>query len=92
MVSACLFGCSTSLAGTNDVELVYVVGGTRDATLLSRVRTRLGAVGLSADVERVEPDRLRVRIDAERATHADAILRWRGGVTIHRLVPGEPPK
>jgi RsiW-degrading membrane proteinase PrsW (M82 family) len=88
-----LCGCSARLLGTNDVELAYTISGD-DEALENRVRSRLAAASLSADVERPAKDQLLLRIDAERATLADALVRWRGGVALFHpieAVPGKKP-
>ena len=87
-------GCGElRLAQTSDVELVYAigdvsnVGGTSQAArapLVARVRSRLGAARIAADV-REQDGALHVTVDRELTASADTYLRWRGGIALHRL-------
>ncbi|WP_394849362.1 PrsW family intramembrane metalloprotease [Pendulispora brunnea] len=92
----CLFcaGCGElQLAQTNDVELVYTAPAATTDTV-ARVRARLGAARVAADV-REKDGEIRVTVDRDFAETADTYLRWRGGVTLHRIdeegKPLEPP-
>jgi len=101
----CLFcvGCGElQLAQTHDVELVYhAVANTKDATAtpvsretVARVRARLGAARVPADVREKDGD-LHVTVDRDFAETADTYLKWRGGVSLYRVdeagKPIEPP-
>ncbi|WP_394838892.1 PrsW family intramembrane metalloprotease [Pendulispora rubella] len=93
----CLFcvGCGElQLAQTHDVELVYRATAPAAKDTAARVRARLGAARVPADV-REKDGEIHVTVDHDLAESADTYLRWRGGVTLHRVDevgrPLEPP-
>jgi RsiW-degrading membrane proteinase PrsW (M82 family) len=90
-LTACLLvlcGCSTHLAGTNDVAIEYdldadsTTGAAQSlAMAAARVQARLAAAQIGADVD-VDDGHVRVVIDAEGATAVDSLVLWRGGLGV----------
>jgi RsiW-degrading membrane proteinase PrsW (M82 family) len=85
-----LTGCAPRLAGTNDAALEYEAGADSEtgraldpALAAARVQARLSAAQISADVD-VDGPRVRVVVDADAAANVDALLLWRGGLTVSR--------
>jgi RsiW-degrading membrane proteinase PrsW (M82 family) len=90
-VAFVLAGCSPRLAGTNDAALVYELDGAPDdrpadpAVLASRTKARLSAAQIAADVDPTEDGRgIRVVIDADAASTVDALVLWRGDLSVWR--------
>jgi RsiW-degrading membrane proteinase PrsW (M82 family) len=91
-------GCTPHLAGTNDAALEYAAkpepAGSPSLdlrTLSRRIKARLIADGVAADVERIQPNaatgapgRVRVVVDADVVDPVNALLLWPGDVTIYR--------
>ncbi|MDB4994146.1 MAG: hypothetical protein JWM74_1578 [Myxococcaceae bacterium] len=80
-------GCGQHLAGTNDDEIEYVakspLGASKTApadALKSRIMRRLGAMHISATVDALAPDRVRITVEHDSAEDVDEALRWRGGL------------
>jgi RsiW-degrading membrane proteinase PrsW (M82 family) len=94
-----LTGCSPHLAGTNDAALEYAIlpdpatGTALDPEVVAaRVKTRLSAAEIAADVTATPEGRVRVVIDADAATTIDALVMWTGGLTAFRAdAPDGPP-
>jgi RsiW-degrading membrane proteinase PrsW (M82 family) len=91
-------GCTPHLAGTNDAALEYTMkpepagSPTLDLhTLSRRIKSRLIAAGVAADVTRIQPDpasgsagRIRVVVDADVVDPVNALILWPGDVTVYR--------
>jgi RsiW-degrading membrane proteinase PrsW (M82 family) len=78
-----------NLAGTNDAALEYAIdpdpqaATPLDAELVaSRVKARLSAAEIAADVDATPEGRVRVVVDADAASTIDALVTWRGGLTL----------
>jgi RsiW-degrading membrane proteinase PrsW (M82 family) len=103
-----LGGCSPHLAGTNDAALEYEVdadpatGRALDAASTAvRAKARLSSAQITADVDPTADGRgIRVVVDADATGAVDALVSWRGGVTVSRAQPprdgapraGQPPE
>lgn len=77
-------GCNIEVAGTNDVELTYQVAdpSSPNATsLVERIRARLAAGQISADVTMESDREVHVVFDAEQRKTVEAMLDWRGGLS-----------
>jgi protease PrsW len=90
-VALVLAGCSPRLAGTNDAALVYeALSPSSDkaldpAVLASRMKARLSAAQIAADVELADDGHgVRVVVDADAAGAVDALVLWRGGLSVWR--------
>ncbi len=91
-----LAGCSPHLAGTNDAAVDYEVdadpktGQPVDAALAAAgMKARLSAAQISADVDVAADGRhVRVVIDADGVPTVDALLLWRGGLSVYRAATG----
>ncbi|MEO6418451.1 MAG: PrsW family intramembrane metalloprotease [Polyangiaceae bacterium] len=79
-----LLGCS-SLAGVNDVELDYEA---KEHVTPAKISSRLGTAQISADVDALPGERMRVTVDADAADLVDDLLHWRGGIAAYRVDPG----
>jgi RsiW-degrading membrane proteinase PrsW (M82 family) len=91
-----LTGCRDHLAGTHDAQLEYQVSAdpesaqaqaTSSSDASKYVKWRLTAAQVTADVEAVGADRVRVTIDQDLAEFADDLLHWRGGVSVFKVDP-----
>jgi RsiW-degrading membrane proteinase PrsW (M82 family) len=95
-----LVACSPHLAGTNDAALEYAVdpdpatAKTLDVALAAlRTKARLSSAQITADVDVTgDGQRVRVVIDADAAATVDALVLWRGGLSVLSAdAPGGPP-
>jgi RsiW-degrading membrane proteinase PrsW (M82 family) len=91
-------GCTPHLAGTNDAALEYTMkpgpAGPPPLdlhTLSRRIKSRLIAAGVAADVQRIQPDaasgapgRIRVVVDADVVDPVNALILWPGDVSVYR--------
>jgi RsiW-degrading membrane proteinase PrsW (M82 family) len=80
-----LLGCD-SLAGVNDVELEYAA---HEPISVSKLSARLGSAQISADVDALPNDHVRVTVGAEAADLVDDLLHWRGGISAYRVDEAE---
>jgi len=87
--AAFLGGCSTHLAGTNDTALEFTVDADPTQVRLSllqvvsRVKARLSAGQVAADVDATRDKRVRVVVDEDEAGAVEALLHWRGGLSVY---------
>ncbi len=87
--TALLAGCSTHLAGTNDAAVEFTVDADPAQPRLalpqvvSRVKARLSAAQVAADVEATRDNRVRVVLDEDETGAVDALLSWRGGLSVY---------
>jgi RsiW-degrading membrane proteinase PrsW (M82 family) len=89
-------GCSPHLAGTNDAALEYEVqpepetGKSLDVEVAAlRAKARLSAAQIAADVDATaDGRRVRIVIDANAAATIDALVLWRGGLSVY---PADEP-
>jgi RsiW-degrading membrane proteinase PrsW (M82 family) len=87
--NAFLAGCSTHLAGTNDAALEFTVDDDPTQVRLplpqvvSRVKARLSAGQIAADVDATRDKRVRVVVDQDEAGAVDSLLDWRGGLSLY---------
>src|SRR5258708_27779203 len=97
--TALLAGCSTHLAGTNDAAVEFTVDADPAQPRLalpqvvSRVKARLSAAQVAADVEATRDNRARVVLDEDDTSAVDALLSWRGGASgdlSHHATPPTP--
>jgi len=96
LLGTLLTGCSMPhLAGTNDAVLEYAIqpdpatGTTLDATLTAAgVKARISSAMVPSDVDTTPEGRVRVVVDADIAGAIDALVRWRGGVSVARADDG----
>jgi protease PrsW len=88
-----LAGCSWRPPGTHDVAYDYrIESSTPDAAAVAlKVRRRLDAVRVYADVKPISADRVRVVVDASLGANVRAWVPWRGDLRVLRLAPGEAP-
>ncbi len=80
-------GCSIEVAGTNDVELTYRVVDPSSpiaTSLVERIRARLAAGQISADVTMPSEREAHVVFEAEQRKNVEAMLDWRGGLSFFR--------
>ena len=94
LLAAALTACRDHLAGTHDAQLVYQIAAdpqsatmTPSSDAAQYVKWRLTAAQVTADVEAVGADRVRVTIDQDLAEYADDLLHWRGGVSVYKVDP-----
>ena len=88
-------GCDARPLGTRDVELTYsyssfepLKGRRPDEDLEARVRWRLGAGSVTADLDvDAEARRLAVLVERNLSGTVDHLLRWQGGVVLHAPAP-----
>ena len=80
---AALLGCG-SLAGVNDVELDF---SAHEPIAVAKVSARLAAAQISADVDALPNDHVRVTVGDEAADLVDDLLHWRGGISAYRVDP-----
>jgi protease PrsW len=76
-----LTGCGQHLAGTNDDEIEYVAKSPPSSReLKSRIVKRLTAMRVSATVDALPPNHVRVTVEHESVEEVDEALLWRGGL------------
>jgi RsiW-degrading membrane proteinase PrsW (M82 family) len=81
----CSAGCGVHPAGTNDVSLTYRAAEPTPK-LESLVRARLAAAQIVANVEPTD-DGVQIEVDRDESGSVDAILSWRGGLSLYELAP-----
>src|SRR5260370_18918682 len=95
--TALLAGCSTHLAGTNDAAVEFTVDADPAQPRLalpqvvSRVKARLSAAQVAADVEATRDNRVRVVLDEDETGAVDALLSWRVGLILFLAQNAFPP-
>ncbi|MEO7111288.1 MAG: PrsW family glutamic-type intramembrane protease, partial [Polyangiaceae bacterium] len=80
-------GCRFEVAGTNDIDLTYRVVDPASpfaTSLVERIRGRLAAARITADVNMTSDREVHLVFDAEQRKTVEAMLRWRGGVSFFR--------
>lgn len=80
-------GCRFEVAGTNDIDLTYRVVDPSSpfaTSLVERIRGRLGAAQITADVTMTSDRELHLVFDAEQRKTVEAMLHWQGGVSFFR--------
>jgi RsiW-degrading membrane proteinase PrsW (M82 family) len=80
-------GCRFEVAGISDLDLAYEVVDPSSAhatSLVERIRGRLGAAQITADVTMNSDREAHVVFDAEQRKTVEAMLRWEGGVSFFR--------
>lgn len=88
-------GCAVPLSGTNDGAFDYVAAPEPSATpaadvraVAERVKARLSAARIAADVTAVDDRTVRVVTDLGAARSVDAVVLWRGGLDAY---PADDP-
>ncbi|HEX7664736.1 MAG TPA: hypothetical protein VF407_09500, partial [Polyangiaceae bacterium] len=80
-----MLGCRFELAGVHDAEIVYEVvdpSAPEVLGLVDRIRIRLAAAHIVSQVTVGSDSRLHVILDADEKPSAEALLRWRGGLSL----------
>src|SRR5258708_17904427 len=96
--TALLAGWSTHLAGTTDAAVEFTVDADPAQPRLalpqvvSRVKARLSAAQVAADVEATRDNRVRVVLDDDETGAVDALLSWRGGLSTGLSPCPTPPQ
>jgi RsiW-degrading membrane proteinase PrsW (M82 family) len=83
-------GCAPPLAGTNDAAVDFHVertgaGPAATPETVSRVKNRLDAAQIAADVDVVGDEGVRVVVDAEAVPAVEQLVAWRGGIDAYRV-------